>query len=195
MTKLGAEGVASGGLEGEIGSTQGSSSAEPETEAVGGDEIAREGECAKGEGEVAVGEDNLIGREDIRCASDKTVVGARGGQAPSEGSLEEEDGCEKADCRKGGRGGHVEMTEADRVDVRRDTRWGRRSRSERGDLGAKKEDHGEVNMRIYAEKITSRETYVRGMCGGCAYRCRARTGAFVGLMRLVTGAWSSAWVL
>jgi hypothetical protein len=93
-------------------------------------------------------EGNLIDTEDIRRASDKTVVGEHGGQDPLE-ELPEEDGCEKTDCMKVGRGGHVGM-EVGRVGARRDARLGRHSRSERENPEAK-EDHGEADMRIYTE--------------------------------------------
>jgi len=140
---------------------------------------------------VAVGEGNLIGREDIPCASDKTVVEVHGGQVPSE-AFPEEGGCEKSDCMKVGRGERVEMEEgAGRMDVR----FGRHSRSGHEGSEAKKEYHGVADMRIYVGKSHQGKTYVWGMCGRCAYRRRARTGAFVGLMSLVTRTRSSAWVL
>ena len=73
-------------LEVGTGSMQESSSAESEVEAVGGDETGWGEERAKGGQEVvaAVGEGNLIDRKDIRHATDKKVVGARGGEVPSE---------------------------------------------------------------------------------------------------------------
>lgn len=155
-TKAGAVEVASE-WEGEIGNTQRSSSAESEAGVAGGNEIAREGERAEGEGEggAAVEGGNLIDRMGIRRASDKTVVGAHGGQVPLEG-FPGEDGCEKTDCTRMGRGSHVEVemeVGVGRMDVRRDMRLGRYSRSERGGSEAKKVDHGEANMRIYAEKL------------------------------------------
>lgn len=79
-----AEGVASG-LKTESGSMQESSSAEFEVEVVDGDETAWGEERVK-EGVVvvaAVGEGNLIDRKDIRHATDKKVVGVRGGGVPS----------------------------------------------------------------------------------------------------------------
>ena len=94
-TKPGAEEVASG-LEGETGNTRGSPSAESGVEVAGGNEVGREEERAKGEGVAAAGQSNLIGREDIRRASDKTEVGVHGGQVPLEGPPEE-GGCEKTD--------------------------------------------------------------------------------------------------
>lgn len=118
------------GSEGETGNTRGSSSAEPEPEAevVGGNEVGREEERAKGEGVAAAGQGNLIGRGDIRSAADKTKVGVHGGQAPSEG-VPEEGEYEKTDCMRVGRGGPAGMmVEADRVDVRRDREPGRYSR-------------------------------------------------------------------
>lgn len=76
--KLGAEEVASG-LKVGAGDTQESSSAEPGTEVVGGGEIVRGEGCGKREEVVVVGQDNLIGREDIRGVSDKTMVEVHGG--------------------------------------------------------------------------------------------------------------------
>ena len=136
MRKPMAEEVASE-LEAETGNTQKSSSAESEAGVVGGDEIEWGEEHAKGEGDgvVAVGEGNLIGREDIQRASDKTVVEVHGGQVPSE-EFPKEGVCGKADYMKAGRGGHVEMeAEADRLNVR----LGRHSRSGHVGLEAKKE--------------------------------------------------------
>jgi len=98
-TKSGVEEVASGS-EGETGNIWGGPSVgpEPESEAevVGGNEVGREEERAKAEGVAAAGQRNLIGRGDIRRASDKTEVGVHGGQAPLEGLLEE-GGYEKTD--------------------------------------------------------------------------------------------------
>lgn len=141
MRKPGAEEVASG-LEAETGNTQGSSSAESEVEVVGGNEIGQGEECVKegeGAGEAAVGQGNLIGREDIRHVSDKMVVEAHGGEALSKEFREEEDECERAGCMKVGWGGHVGIeAEAGRLGVR----LGRHSRSGHGDLEAKKDDRG-----------------------------------------------------
>lgn len=168
MMKLWVGRVASG-LEGGIENTQGSSFAEPEPEsgpeAAGGDGIVWEGKRAKGEEEVAVEEDNLIGSGDIRCVSDKTGVGAHGEEAPSE-VFPEEDGCEKAGCTRAGQGGRVEMEEAGRVDVRRDTRWGRHSRSEHGDLEGKKGRSRGGECKDLSRKITSRDKLTCGECVG-----------------------------
>ena len=74
-----------------------------------------------------------------------------GGQAPSE-EFPEEGVCEKSDCMKVGRGGHVGMeAEVGRFDVRKDARSGRHSRSGHAD-SATKGDHGEATMRIYGGK-------------------------------------------
>ena len=83
--------------EDEYGNKRESSSADPDPEAevVGGNEVGREEERARGE-VAAAGQGNLIGKGDIRHASDKMEVGVHGGQAPSEG-LPEEGGYEKTD--------------------------------------------------------------------------------------------------
>jgi hypothetical protein len=137
--KPGAEEVASG-LEAETGNTLESSSAESEAEGVGGNGIARKGEVV-----AAVVGGNLIDMGDIRHGSDKTVVGAHA----LSGSLPEEGGDEKADCTRVGRGGHAGMEEEGRVGVG----LGRHSGSEHENPEAKKEDHGETDMRIYAENL------------------------------------------
>jgi len=160
--KPGAEQVASG-LEAEAGDTQGSSSGDSEGEVVGGNEIARGEGFVKGEGVgvAAVGLDNLIDREDIRRASDKTVVEVHDEQAPSEG-FPEGGGCEETDCMKVGRGGHVEVeAEAGKSDAR----LGRHSGSSHADPEAKKEDHGEANEDL-CRRITSREKLTCGECVG-----------------------------
>lgn len=134
MRKPGAEEAASGS-EAEIENTQGGSSVGSAAEVVGGDEIARGEECEREEEVVVVavvGKGNLIGREDIRGASDKTTVGVHGGQAPSE-EFPEEGVCERVDCMKAGRGGHVE-TEAEVGSL------GRHSRSGQADLESKRDN-------------------------------------------------------
>jgi len=160
--KPGAGQVASG-LAAEAGDTLGSSSADSEAEVVGGNEIARGEGRVRGVGVAAVGWDNLIDREDIQRAPDKTVVEVHDEQAPSEG-FPEGGGCEKTDCMKVGRGGHVEVeVEAGRSDARKDVRLGRHSGSSHADSEEKKEDHGEANEDL-CRRITSREKLTCGEC-------------------------------
>ena len=75
--------------------------------------------------------------------SDKTAVEVHGGQAVS-GEFPEEGVCEKIDCMKVGRGEHVGME----AEV---GRLGRHSRLGHAD-SAKKGDHGEATISIYAGK-------------------------------------------
>lgn len=126
---------------------------------VGGDEIVW-GEAGAKEGEVAVGRGNLIGREGIRSGSDKRMGEVHGGQAPWE-EFPEEDGDEMTGCMKVGRGGHVEVgAEGDSLDVR----LGKHARSGDASSEAKKEDHGEANVRILWLKITSKARLTWGEC-------------------------------
>lgn len=142
---------------------QESSSAEPEVEAVGGGETAWGEERAK-EGVVvaAVGEGSLTDREDIRHATDKTVVGVRGGEVLSE-EIPKGVG-EKTDCMKVGQGGHAEMeVEAGRLDVR-DVDLGRQAGSGHTNSEAGKGDRGEGRYEDLGQKIVSREELTCGEC-------------------------------
>ena len=134
-------------LEPETENTRGSSSVESEGGVVGG-EVAREEGLVKGEVVVvvAVGQDSLIGREDIQHGLDKTIVEAHDGKAPSESVPEEEGARGKTDYMKVGRGERVgREVEGDRFGVR----LGRHSGSGHGSLEAKRDDHGDANMRFY----------------------------------------------
>jgi hypothetical protein len=140
--------------------------------------------CAK-EGGVSVGQGNLIGKEGILCASDKAMEEVHGGQVPSE-ELPEEDVRETIGCMKLGRGGHVEVgVEGDSLDVR----VGKHSRSGGSEL---RRSRGGQYGGFMAKNHIKTETYVGRMCRGRAYRCGTGTGAFMGVMSLVTGACTSA---
>lgn len=135
------------------------------------------------EGVAVVGQGNLIGREDIRRASDKTTVGVHGVQAPSN-EFPEGVG-EGVDCMKVGRGGHVE-TEAEAGRLSKHSRSGHRIRKQGEEI------KGRQLLGFMLGNYITRETYVRRMCGGRAYRCRGCTGTFIRLMSLVTRTRSGA---